>query len=106
MKITKTKEVVKEEVEIKAGTYYFKCQDGEFHKMELGETDEENVTNYRCTYVSNFLDIFAVKVKEDYTFDGEDLPYEFSAFIREISGQKIEKEEFEEQKQIVISKLK
>lgn len=45
-------------------------------------------------------------MKEDYAFDGEGLPYKFSAFIREISGQKIEKEEFEEQKQEVINKLK
>ena len=105
MKITKKKEVVTEEIEIKAGTYYFKCQDNEFHKMELGETDDNGVTNYKCTYVSNFSDIFSIKIREDYTFDEEHLPYKFSAFIREISGKKIEKEEFEQQKQEVISRL-
>lgn len=105
MKITKTKEVVIEEVEVLPGTYYFKCTDGEYHKMELGETDEDRVTNYRCTYVSNFSDIFSIKVREDYTYDEEGLPYKFSDYVREISGKKIEKEEFEQQKQEVINKI-
>lgn len=105
MKITIKKEVVAEELEIEAGTYYFKCTEGEFHKMELGETDNEDITNYRCTYVSNFSDVFGIKVREDYTYDEQDLPYKFSAFIRGISGQKITKEEFEQQREEVLKKL-
>lgn len=105
MKITKKKEVIEEEVEIIAGTYYFECEQGEFHKMELGETGNEGITNYRCTYVYNFSDMFGIKVREDYSYDEDGLPYKFSAFIRGISGKEIIKEKYETERKEVLKRI-
>ena len=105
MKVTKTKEIVTEEIEVNPGTYYFKCEDGDYYKFILEKTDGDGSTNYTYTSVTNFSDIFGIRVKEDYIIFNDNIPYTFSAFIREISGKKIEKEDFEQQKQEVIKRI-
>ena len=103
MKITKKKEVVPEEIEVEEGTYYFECQEGIVHKMVL--TEEEDTTDYFYESVESYLNNYGVRVRRDSITDGEELPYKFSAFIRGVSGKKIEREEFEEQKKQVIERI-
>jgi hypothetical protein len=104
MKITKKKEVVTEEIEVSPGEYYFVDANAVFYKMVLEE--DEDAIYYFYEKVENFSDVWGIRVKKDsIIFGEEELPYAFSAFIRGISGIKIEKEEFEQQKQEVIKRL-
>lgn len=105
MKITKTKEVVTEEIELLSGTYYFECQEGNYHKISLSEYDDEIGMEYFYESVENYNSPYGIRVRRDFIAEEEELPYKFSAFIREISGKKIDKEEYEQQKQEVLSRL-
>ena len=106
MKITKKKEIVTEEIEVEAGTYYFQCQEGAVHKMVLTYYDDEaEGVDYNMESVESWFSPYGIRVRKDIAFDEEEFPYKFSAFIREISGKKIEKEEFEQQKQQVIKRI-
>ena len=104
MKITKKKEVITEEIELLSGTYYFECQEGNYHKISLSEYDDEIGMEYFYESVENYNSPYGIRVRRDFISE-EELPYKFSAFIREISGKKIEKEEYEQQKQEVLCKL-
>ena len=64
-----------------------------------------NGINYIQENVIYSSDVRGVTIKQDIIFDEIGLPYKFSAFIREVSGKKIEKEEFEQQKQEVIKRI-
>ena len=104
MKITKKKEVITEEIEVEVGTYYFECQEGTVHKMVLVNDDQIGI-DYFLESVESWWSTYGIRVRKDFITDEEEFPYKFSAFIREISGKKIEKEEFEQQKQEVINKI-
>ena len=104
MKITKKKEVVSEEIEVDAGTYYFQCQEGAVHKMVLIDDDQVGM-DYFLESVESWGSPYGIRVRKDFITDEEEFPYKFSAFIREISGKKIEKGEFEQQKQEVIKRI-
>lgn len=104
MTITKTKEVTTEEIEVSPGTYYFECHEGSYHKIVLTEYDEDGL-EYFLESVEPYASPYGIRVRQDTIFDEEEFPYKFSAFIREISSKKIEKEEFEQQKQEVLNKL-
>lgn len=103
MKITKTKEVVTEEIEVSPGEYYFECQECISHKMIL--TDYDEGLDYFYESVEDWGSPYGIRVRKDTIFDGEELPYKFSAFIRGISGKKIEKEDFDKVKQQVLERL-
>jgi hypothetical protein len=104
MKITKKKEVVTEEIDLEAGIYYFECHEGTCHKIVL-TNDNEVGMEYFLESVESWNSPYGIRIRKDFIVDEEELPYKFSAFIREISGKKIEKEEFEQQKQEVINRL-
>jgi len=104
MKLAKKKEVVTEEIEVKTGVYYFEDGDMISHKFTLGE-DEENYTDYILESLQNFSNRTGIVVKKDGTWEAEDLPYVFQKFILGISGKKIEKEEFDKEKQEILNKL-
>lgn len=105
MKIIKKKEIISEEIEVSIGTYYFECHEGSYHKIELTDYDNGEGMEYIIESVENYVTPYGIRVRTDVIFDGEEFPYKFSAFIREISGKKIEKEEFEQQKQEVIKRI-
>ena len=105
MKITKKKEIVTEEIELLSGTYYFECHEGNYHKITLSEYDDKVGMEYFYESVENYNSPYGIRVRRDFISEEEELPYKFSAFIREISGKKIEKEEYEQQKQEVLGKL-
>ena len=105
MKITKTKEVVTEEIEIKAGTYYFECHEGNYHKITLLEYDDEIGTEYFYESVENYNSPYGIRVRKDFIVDEEELPYKFSGFIREISGKKIEKEDYYKEREDILKRL-
>ncbi len=92
MKITKTKEVITEEIELKAGTYYFEDDNMIVHKLVLGE-DEDNMIDYKLESVRNFSNIYSVTVKDDSAWDEDDLPYVVKQFFIG-AAKKIEKEEY------------
>lgn len=104
MKLTKIKEVVKEEIEVNSGECYFECSEGSYHKMILTTYDDDGL-DYFLESVENWSSPYGIRVRKDTIFDAEELPYKFSAFIREISGKKIEKEEFYKVKQEVLNRL-
>jgi len=104
MKIIKKKEVVTEEIEVQLGEYYFECIDGLYHKITIFQT-EGMTTDYILESVENYLDFWGIRCKKDWSDNDDNVPYKFSAFIREISGKKIEKETFEQQKQEVIKRI-
>lgn len=104
MKITKQKEVITEEIEVSPGEYYFKCDNDIYYKMVL-EEDEDGIY-YNQEAVENFYDVWAIRVRKDsIIFGEEELPYKFSAFIRGISGRKIEKEDYDKEREEVIKRL-
>ena len=105
MKITKTKEVVTEEIEINSGEYYFECQEGVLYKMILTDYDNGEGLDYFYESVESYNNNYGIRVRTDTAFDGEDFPYKFSGFIRGISGKKIEKEDFNKVKQQVLERL-
>lgn len=102
MKITKKKEVVTEEIELLPGTYYFECYEGSYHKIVL---EEDEGFDYILESIENYNSPYGIRVRKDFIVDEEELPYKFSGFIREVSGKKIEKEDFEEQKRQVIERI-
>ena len=104
MKIEKTKEVVTEEIDVQPGTYYFECQEGILHKMILTDYGEEGL-DYFLESVEQWGSPYGIRVRKDSVFNGEEFPYKFSAFIREISGKKITKRDFDKVKQQVLKRL-
>ena len=91
MKITKKKEIVTEEIELLSGTYYFECHEGNYHKITLSEYDDEVGMEYFYESVENYNSPYGIRVRRDFISEEEELPYKFSAFIREISGKKLKK---------------
>jgi hypothetical protein len=85
-----TKEVAKEEIEVEAGTYYYKCDNDIYHKLIL-EEEEDGCNWYRLEIVELFSDVKGLRIKEDSICDENEIPYKFSGFIREISGKKLKK---------------
>jgi hypothetical protein len=104
MKITKTKEVVTEEIEVKPGEYYFEDSDSRTFKMVFGETDKDGYTKYKLETLNNFGNIYSVRVYDD-ECSSEDVPYDFKQFILGEAGKKITKEEFEYEKQDILKRL-
>jgi hypothetical protein len=105
MKVIKKKEVVVEEIEVSSGEYYFECQEGISHKMVLTDYDDGEGLDYFYEFIENYNNNYGIRVRKDTVFDGEEFPYKFSAFMRAISGKKIEKEKFEKEKQQVLERL-
>jgi hypothetical protein len=104
MKLAKKKEVVTEEIEVKAGLYYFEDSDVISHKFILKE-EEENYTEYILETLHSFSNRIGIIIKEDGAWEAEELPYVFQKFILGISGKKIEKEDFDKEKQEILNKL-
>jgi len=94
MRITKNTEVVTEAILVEPGTYYFET-DLVVYKMELGEKDQDNYSDYKLTKIQNFANRFGITIIED---SSDEAPYQFKQFILGTAGKKIEKELFEEEK--------
>jgi hypothetical protein len=103
MKLTKTKEVVTEEIEVSPGTYYFeialRC-----NKMVIEETDEDGYTKYKMETLNNFGNIYSIRVYDD-ECTSEEIPYEFKQFILGETGREITEEDYIEERRDVISRL-
>ncbi len=104
MKITKTKEVITEEIEVHPGTYYFEDEDMIVYKMVLQELDEDGFADYTLETVTNFANISAIKIRTEW-MDTDSIPFVFKQFILGISGKKIEKEEYYKEREEVKQKL-
>lgn len=104
MKITKTKEVVTEEVEIKSGTYYLEYENIISHKFILNDP-EEDYSEYVLETLYNFSNKIGIFIKKDGAWDEEDLPYVLKQFILGISGKKIEKEDYYKEREEIKQKL-
>lgn len=103
MKIIKTKEVVTEEITVEKGTYYFDIQ-SRCYKMEINETDEDGYTKYKMETLNNFGNIYSIRVYDD-ECTSEDIPYDFKQFYLGEAGRKIEKEEFDLEKQDILNRI-
>lgn len=104
MKITKEIKTVTEEIEVKAGTYYFEDEEIVAHKFTL-EEPQENYSEYKMETLFSNSNRVGIIIREDGAWDGEDLPYKFSAFIKGVGGKEITKEEFYKEKQEVLNRL-
>ncbi len=103
MKITKTKEVVTEDIEIKAGIYYFEDDDLVVYKFVLEET-EDDYTNYMLEIVQNFSNIYSLTIKKDGAWDEEGLPWRAKQFF--LGGtKKIEKEQYYKERTELLERL-
>jgi len=99
MKIIKTKEVVKEEIEVLDGVYYFE-KDLICNKIKLEDGE------FTMETLLNFSSPLGIKVVEDYVEeDGYNLPYAFKQFILGESGKKIEKEEYYKEREDILKRL-
>lgn len=105
MKITVKKEVVSEQVEVKPGTYYFSDESLIYYKAVVSEKDKNGMSLFRLEYTKSFANVYGITVREDELYEGDDIDYSFKQFYLDIAGQKIEKEEFEEEKQDIIKRL-
>ncbi len=104
MKITKTKKVETEEIDVQPGIYYFQDIDQIYNKYIIMEEDE-GLTDYIAEQVRDFNNSFSISKREGYTCREEDIPYYLKQFLLGISGKKIEKEEFDKIKQRVLERL-
>ncbi len=104
MKITKTEKVVKEEIDVQPGTYYF--EDGELtsRKFVLYEP-EDNYSEFDLESLYSRFNTIGIERKEDGAWDENDLPYSFKQFILGIAGKKIGKEEYYKERQQILDKL-
>jgi hypothetical protein len=103
IKLIKEKEVIKEEVEIPFGIYYFN-DDGVDCKIELLD-DGDDFVEHRLTRLEDFNNFYGVRVFEKASLYGEDIPYSFKKFIFGGRKNEITEQEFEQQKQEVIKRL-
>lgn len=103
MKIIKTKEVVREEIEISSGEYYFEIQ-ARSYKIVIEETDEDGYTKYKMETLNNFGNIYSIRVYDD-ECNSEEIPYNFKQFILGEAGKKITKEEFNFEKQDILKRI-
>lgn len=103
MKIIKTKQVIKEEIEVESGTYYFDIQ-ARSYKITLAETDKDGYTKYKMETLNNFGNIYSIRVYDD-ECNSEEIPYDFKQFILGEFGKKITKEEFDFEKQDILKRM-
>lgn len=75
MKITKTKEVITEQIEPQLGTYYFECEQGSLHKIIL--TEHDDYIDYFYESVESYNSPYGITVRKDSIVDEEELPYKF-----------------------------
>lgn len=104
MKITKTKQIVTEEIEVSPGTYYFEDEDLITYKMVLQKQGDDEYSDYKLEIVKNFGNVFGITFRDD-CMDKDSVPYQFKNLILGISGKKIEKEEFYKERTEVLNKL-
>lgn len=103
MKIIKAKEVVTEEIEVKIGTYYFDIQ-ARSYKMTIEKTNEEGYTKYKLETLNNFGNIYSIRIYDD-ECTSENIPYEFKQFYLGETGRKIEKKEFDLERQDILNRI-
>ena len=103
MKITKTKEVVTEELEVQPGEYYFEIELRSY-KMIVGETDEWNYTKYKMETLNNFSNFYSIVIHDD-ELTYSDVPYAFKQFILGEAGRKITKEEYEKEREETLKRI-
>ena len=105
IKLTKEKEVIKEDIEISFGTYYWEDSHLDSYKIIIYENEDfENYVDFKMERVMNSGNIWGIKIELDYC-DTEDLPYVFKQFIFGGKKNEITEEEFNQQKQEVIKRL-
>ena len=103
VKILKEKEVIKEEIEIQLGIYCF--NDGAvMSKIELSD-DGDNHIKHKLTRVDDFSNIYGIRIFEDSSFEGEDIPYSFKQFILNGRKNEITEQEFEQSKNEVLKRI-
>lgn len=104
IKLVKEKEVIKEEVEVNFGTYYFE-DDADYCKIELSDL-EDGYVKHRLTRVQDYSNLYGVRVYEGESELGEDVPYAFKKFIFGAKEKEITEQEYEQLKQEVINRIK
>ena len=114
IKLTKEKEVIKEEVEIKNGLYFFSIGykgDEPYEFCKINITSEaygrhEGFAQIDWEFVRNDYDDYFIRKKSGYD---DFLPYDFNRFFLQDSAEKeykeITEQEFEQQKQEVIKRI-
>lgn len=102
IKITKEKQVIKEEVQIEQGIYYFYTDSGTC-KIELQE--EDGNVFVRRTVLQDYSNVYGIKIWEDHRENGDSLPYEFEKFIFGEKKDEITEEQFEKERQGILKKL-
>ena len=105
MNIQINKEIVKEYKEIQNGIYFFTCQEGTLHKFMLSEEDEDGIYEYFYETLSGYNNEYWIKVRKDFITDAEELPYKVSAFFRDVSGEVITRDEYNEEREEVLKRL-
>lgn len=105
MRITVKKEVISEQVDVKPGTYYFSDDNLVYYKAVISEEDKNGITLFRLEYTKSFSNVYGITVREDELYEGDEMDYSFKQFYLGLAGQKIEKEEFEEEKQDILKRL-
>ena len=103
IKLTKEKEVIKEEIEIPFGVYYY-SDDAVDCKIELRDYGN-NFVKHKLTRLEDFSNLYGIRIFESESFYGEDIPYSFKKFIFGGKKNEITEQEFEQQKQEVLKRL-
>lgn len=106
MKITKTKEVITEDIDVQPGTYYFECGSHIARKFTLFEKEDDSLQEFVFETLYGFSNRTGINMLEDNAWDENDLPYDFKQFILGIAGKKIEKEQYYKERTEILNKLK
>jgi len=106
MKITKETKVIEEEVEFKAGTYFWTDNNLILYKIEILDYEQwrEEWVKFKMYALFNFANNYGIKILDD---DGaiEDIPYAFKQFILGGRKREITEEKFEKEKQEILKRL-
>lgn len=96
--------VVEEEIEIEEGTYYFEDDNLVVYKFSFTE-DEHTYMDYKFEEVKNFSNVYSITFKEDWSDGIGNLPYKVEQYLLKKEGKEITEQEFNTEKEEVISKL-
>lgn len=102
IKITKEKEVVKEQVVVEERDYFFEDESLITYTVTIRK-EEDGYVSFYIEKLQDFANVYGITIYEDEVLP-DNLPYAFKEFI--FSGKKeITKENFEKERRSVINRL-
>lgn len=98
--ITKIKEVVTEQIELKEGVYLFDRE--RMYKFTI-KFNIHGWIHYTKEVLTHYNNQFGISFYEDDEFRGDDLPYELLEFLRDGKGESVTEETWEKERTSILN---